>query len=66
MINIYLSGLALSAARGVDPTISAAAVHAAVEVAVAEELLQVAGWSRDEIRARAEALLRDAAGPAAA
>lgn len=66
MINIYLSGRALSAARGVDPTVSAAAVHAAVEVAVAEELLEVAGRSRDEIKARAQALLRDVAGPAAA
>lgn len=59
MISIYLSGRALAAARSVDPTVVPAAVHAAVEVAVAEQLLQVAGRSREELREMAAALLRD-------
>jgi hypothetical protein len=59
MIAIYLSARALAAARSIDPAISPAAVHAAVEVAVAEELMRIAGSSRDEIRARAHALLVD-------
>lgn len=57
MITLYLSGRALVAARSVDPFVSAAAVHAAAEVAVAEELLHVAGWSREAIRDRAHRLL---------
>lgn len=61
MIAIYLSARVLAAARAVDPAVSPAAVHAAVEVAVAEELLQAAGRSREEIRARAAALLGDSA-----
>ena len=62
MTNLYLSGLYLSgralvAARRVDPAVSATAVRAAAEVAVAEELLRVAGSSGDVIRARARELL---------
>ena len=38
MITMYLSPRSLEAARAVDPYVSAAAVHAAVEVAVAEQL----------------------------
>ena len=65
MIAIYLSARALAAARSVQPTVSPAAVHAAVEVAVAEELQRAAGCSREEIRARASALLRGSARSAA-
>lgn len=57
MITIYLSARALAAARAVEPAVSPAAVHAAIEVAVAEELMRIAGCSRDEVRARARALL---------
>ncbi len=38
MITMYLSPRSLEAARSVDPYVSPAAVHAAVEVAVAEQL----------------------------
>ena len=38
MITMYLSPRSLEAARAVDPYISSAAVHAAVEIAVAEQL----------------------------
>lgn len=57
MITLYLSANALAAARSVDPAVSPAAVHAAVEIAVGEQLLQVAGCSREEIRRRAADLL---------
>ncbi|AEA26017.1 hypothetical protein ACFQ34_31020 [Pseudonocardia benzenivorans] len=50
MINLYLSGRSLAAARSVDPEVSPAAVHAAVEVAIVEQLREVAGWSAEEIR----------------
>jgi hypothetical protein len=53
-----LSHPALAAARAVDPHVSPAAIHAAVEVAVAEQLREVAGCSRDEIWARAELIER--------
>ena len=58
MINLYLSDRSLAAARAVDPSISPAAVHAAVEVAIVEQLRAVAGVSRDEIRARADRIER--------
>lgn len=58
MIHIYLSCRALAAARAVEPLISPAAVHAAVEVTVAEQLLEAAGRPPDEIRARAQTILR--------
>ena len=38
MITMYLSSRSLEAARAVDPYVSPAAVHAAVEIAVAEQL----------------------------
>ena len=56
MITVYLSSRSLEAARAVDPYVSPAAVHAAVEIAVAEQLLAVVGRSPDEIRARAAAI----------
>jgi len=57
MIHLYLSARALNAARLIDPTVSAAAVHAAVEIAAGEELLRAAGQSPAQIKARADALL---------
>lgn len=56
MITVYLSPQSLEAARAVDPNVTPAAVHAAVEIAVAEQLRAVAGRSPDEIRARAAAI----------
>ena len=56
MITMYLSQRSLEAARAVDPYVSPAAVHAAVEIAVAEQLLAVVGLTADEIRARAAAI----------
>jgi hypothetical protein len=53
MIAIYLSIRALSAARAVDPNVSPAAVHAAIEVALAEELRRMVRCSPEEIEARA-------------
>jgi hypothetical protein len=41
----------------VDPLVSPAAVHAAVEIAVAEQLREVASWPAERIRARAEAIV---------
>jgi hypothetical protein len=41
MINISVSARALVAARAVDPRISTAAVRAAVEVALAEQLREL-------------------------
>jgi post-segregation antitoxin (ccd killing protein) len=38
MINISVSSRSLAAARRVDPNVSPAAVHAAVEVAIAEHM----------------------------
>lgn len=58
MINLYLSGRSLAAARSVDPMVSPAAVHAAVEVAIVEQLREVAGWSMEQIRERAERIAR--------
>jgi len=58
MITMYLSPRSLEAARAVDPYVSAAAVHAAVEVAVAEQLRAHADQGPDEIRAWAAALER--------
>lgn len=60
MINVYLSARSLAAARAVDPHVSPAAVHAAVEVAVAEQLREVAGRSAEEIRALARSIERGA------
>ena len=59
MISLHLSARALAAARSVDPCVVPAAVHAAGEVAVAEQLSAVAEWSPAEIRALAAVLLRD-------
>ena len=56
MITMYLSQRSLEAARAVDPYVSPAAVHAAVEIAVAEQLLAVVGRTADEIRALAAAI----------
>ena len=56
MITMYLSARSLEAASAVDPYVSPAAVHAAVEVAVAEQLRAVADRGPDEIRARAAAI----------
>ena len=41
MINIAMSSRSLAAARRVDPQVSPAAVHAAVEAAIAEQLRQL-------------------------
>jgi hypothetical protein len=41
MINIAVSSRSLAAARRVDPEVSPAAVHAAVEAAIAEQLRQL-------------------------
>ena len=41
MINISMSARALVAARAVDPQVSTAAVRAAVEVALAEQLREL-------------------------
>ncbi|GAY09532.1 hypothetical protein [Pseudonocardia sp. N23] len=54
MINLYLSGRSLAAARSVDPQVSPAAVHAAVEVAIVEQLREIAAWSTEQIRERAD------------
>jgi hypothetical protein len=56
MITVYLSPRSLEAARAVDPYVSPAAVHAAVEIAVAEQLRAIAGRTPEEIRARAAAI----------
>jgi post-segregation antitoxin (ccd killing protein) len=40
MINIAVSSRSLAAARAVDPNVNAAAVHAAVQAALAEHLRQ--------------------------
>ena len=56
MIAVYLSPRALASARAVDPHVSPAAVHAAVEVAIAQELRELAGCSREQILARAALL----------
>ena len=58
MINLYLSGRSLAAARSVDQQVSPAAVHAAVEVAIVEQLREVAGWSVEQIRERADRIAR--------
>ena len=57
MINISMSARALVAARAVDPLVSTAAVRAAVEVALAEQLR--------ELRRRQE-IANDEGGPAPA
>lgn len=41
MINIAVSSRSLAAARRVDPDVSPAAVHAAIEAAIAEQLRQL-------------------------
>jgi hypothetical protein len=56
LITVYLSPRSLEAARAVDPSVSPAAVHAAVEIAVAEQLRAVADRTPEEIRARAAAI----------
>jgi hypothetical protein len=58
MITMHLSPRSLAAARSVDPHVCTAAVHAAVEVAVAEQLRAVADRGADAIRARADELDR--------
>ena len=54
MIAIYLSNHALAAARSVDPAVTPAAVHAAVEVAVVEQLRELRNCSPTEIQAQAD------------
>jgi hypothetical protein len=61
MINVSLSARALAAARAVDPRVSPAAVHAAVEIAVAEQLREAASWPPERIRERAEAIAAETA-----
>ena len=56
MITVYLSPRSLEAARAVDPSVSPAAVHAAVEIAVAEQLRAIADRTPEEIGARAAAI----------
>jgi hypothetical protein len=58
MITLYLSSRSLAAAQAVDPYVEPAAVHAAVEVAIAEQLRAVAGCTAEQIRARAELIER--------
>jgi hypothetical protein len=58
MINIAVSARALVAARAVDPQVSAAAVRAAVEVALAEQLREL-----DRQREPAAELHAEAAAP---
>ncbi|MFC4948475.1 hypothetical protein [Pseudonocardia sp. GCM10023141] len=41
MVNISVSSRSLAAARSVDPDVSPAAVHAAVEAALAEQMRQL-------------------------
>jgi hypothetical protein len=43
MINISMSARALLAARAIDPQVSTAAVRAAVEAALAEQLRELRG-----------------------
>ncbi|MGI5126989.1 hypothetical protein ACQEVB_09275 [Pseudonocardia sp. CA-107938] len=50
MINIAVSSRSLAAARAVDPNVNAAAVHAAVQAALAEHMRQ--GAPRPEPRPR--------------
>ena len=45
MINISMSARALLAARAIDPQVSTAAVRAAVEAALAEQLRELRGRS---------------------
>lgn len=52
MVNISVSSRSLAAARSVDPNVSPAAVHAAVEAALAEHLRQL-GRSQPKPRERA-------------
>ncbi|GAA1834064.1 hypothetical protein GCM10009836_10260 [Pseudonocardia ailaonensis] len=59
MINVYLSAKALAAARSVDPGISPAAVHAAVEIALVEQLREVSSWPPERIRERAASIARE-------
>jgi hypothetical protein len=49
VINISVSSRSLAAARSVDPDVSAAAVRAAVEVAIAEQMRELRR-SRDATR----------------
>jgi hypothetical protein len=56
MITVYLSPRSLEAARAVDPYVQPAAVHAAVEIAIVEQLRAVADRTPDEIRAHAAAI----------
>lgn len=51
MVNISVSSRSLAAARSVDPDVSPAAVHAAVEAAIAEHLRQL-GHGRTQPRER--------------
>lgn len=51
MVNISVSSRSLAAARSVDPDVSPAAVHAAVEAAIAEHLRQL-GLARNQPRDR--------------
>ena len=51
MVNISVSSRSLAAARSVDPHVSPAAVHAAVEAALAEQMRQL-GRDRTDRRER--------------
>ena len=57
MLNISVSSRSLAAARSVDPNVSPAAVRAAVEVAIAEQMRQLGrepdGSTRSEPREEA-------------
>jgi hypothetical protein len=57
VLNIVVWQRALGAARTVDPAVDPAAVHAAVESALVAELLTVAAWPADRVRAHARDLI---------
>jgi hypothetical protein len=63
MISIALAARALAAARTVDPTVTPAAVLAAVEVAMCEQLAEVINCSRTDLRRRLEQLRAESTRP---
>lgn len=50
MVSISVASRSLAAARTVDPDVSPAAVHAAVEAALAEQLRQLGRAANDSTR----------------
>ena len=50
MVSISVAARSLAAARTVDPDVSPAAVHAAVEAALAEQLRQLGRAANDSTR----------------